>query len=97
MVPNTKGLSLIVSCRLHCSQQAAASVQCCPFCLQVFVRERDTCRECPYAFLSSTVFTSLPYLLVAACLTAIVLIPMAGLNSSGECLHFATCWWLPAF
>ena len=51
------------------------------------MRERDTCRECPYAFLSSTVFTSLPYLLVAACLTAIVLIPMAGLNASGECFH----------
>ena len=56
------------------------------------MRERDTCRECPYAFLSSTVFTSLPYLLVAACLTAIVLIPMAGLNASGECFHFSTRW-----
>ena len=56
------------------------------------MRERDTCRECPYAFLSSTVFTSLPYLLVAACLTAIVLIPMAGLNGSGECFNFFPCW-----
>eukprot|EP00891_Asterochloris_glomerata_P004825 jgi/Astpho2/4825/Aster-07523 len=62
---------------------------------KVFVRERDTCRECPYAFLSSTVFTSLPYLLVAACLTAIVLIPMAGLNSSGAAWgYFILCTWL---
>ena len=56
-------------------------------CVQVFIQEQKACEVSLLTHCITGLVTSLPFLLLLACLVAVVIIPLCGLNSSGTYHH----------
>ena len=52
--------------------------------MQVFIQEHKACEVSLLTHSLTSFITSLPFLLLLPCLTAIVIIPLCGLNSTGN-------------